>query len=258
MARISQCSTRFIVLGLLLAVGFGLGSCQAPSQKPGANDETAQSGLSPGAAAAAEDPAAIGGYQSTPINPPRIAYLTSQQDTAQINMRSQPTTESSSLGYGKTGDEVQLLRLAEGEGGYSWYFLKFTYSGEEGWIRGDFIDTSGQANAAATSDTKATEKEENTSSPCGRDRQEAHFETTSFSIYICKLGTGLRYVGIEKDTQESLVTEDVRKSQGIYIAIQDNYQFHINDKALAIYQISDGAYNQIVAEEVIRYEQFIY
>jgi hypothetical protein len=242
----------------MLAMGFGLGSCQRSDRadSPEVNGTEQVTNSSPSdTAAATEDPAAAAGYQSTPINPPRVAQLTSQQATAQINVRSQPTTQSDSLGYGATGDAVQLLRLAEGEGGYSWYYLEFTASGEEGWMRGDFVDASAQTVAA----TPATPSEADSGAgACGRDRQEAHFETSSFSVYICNLGTGLRYVGIEKETQESLVTEDVRNAQGIYIAIQNNIQFHINEDALAVYQVNNGAYSQLVAEKVVDYEQFLY
>jgi hypothetical protein len=257
MIRIFRPSTRLVAVSLTLVVGFGLGSCQgrngSASSAANGEQQATPSLQTETVATTAETSAA--GYQSTPIEPPRMAQLTSQQATAQIHVRSQPTTQSNSLGYGATGDTVQLLRLAEGEGGYSWYYLKFKASGEEGWIRGDFVDASGSTVAAAP----ATPTEDDSGSgACGRDRQEAYFETPSFSVYICNLGTGLRYVGIEKDTQESLVTEDVRNAQGIYIAIQDNIQCHINEDALAVYQINNGAYSQLVAEKVVDYEQFIY
>jgi|GEM_PF-3479488 len=79
----------------------------------------------------------------TAINPPKAASLKAQQADAQINLRSQPTTAAESPGYGLVGDPVKLLRAAEGADGLTWYFVKFDESGAEGWIRGDFINTSG-------------------------------------------------------------------------------------------------------------------
>ncbi len=81
----------------------------------------------------------------TAISPPQVATLTAEQADAQINLRSQPTTQASSPGYGLVGDPVQLLRAAEGEGELTWYYVKFDESGAEGWIRGDFISTGGSA-----------------------------------------------------------------------------------------------------------------
>jgi len=80
---------------------------------------------------------------TTPINPPKSAQLTAQQADSQINLRSRPTTESATEGYGLVGDRVKLLQATEGEDNLTWYYVKFDESGAEGWIRGDFISTSG-------------------------------------------------------------------------------------------------------------------
>ncbi|MGD1862603.1 MAG: SH3 domain-containing protein [Leptolyngbyaceae cyanobacterium] len=79
----------------------------------------------------------------TPINPSQAAVLNAQDSGAQINLRSQPTTQSTAKGYGLVGDAIELLRAAEGEDNLTWYYVKFDQSGAEGWIRGDFISTSG-------------------------------------------------------------------------------------------------------------------
>lgn len=211
----------------------------------------------------AGEAAAATGYQSTPINPTRIAVLASQSEAAQINVRSQPTTQSESLGFAQPGDQVDLLLLAEGEGGYSWYFLKIAGSQTEGWIRGDFIDTSGQRVATAQvpevdEPAAAAEVLPDDQGVCGRDRQEAYFETDSFTIHICNTGDGLRYVGLNKENQESLVTEDVSTSQGTYVAIDGSYQYHINNNSLAVYQVHQGDYQPLTNETVTRHERFIY
>lgn len=86
---------------------------------------------------------------ATPINPPKSAALTAQQADAQINLRAQPTTASASKGYGLVGDSVKLLQAAEGEDGLTWYYVKFSESGAEGWIRGDFVGTTTAATNVA-------------------------------------------------------------------------------------------------------------
>lgn len=99
----------------------------------------------------AETPTSSDQSASTTINPPQSANLTAQQPDAEINVRSQPTVDSTAKGYGLVGDTVELLKSAEGEDGFTWYYLKFDESGTEGWIRGDFVDTGN----TATSTTNA-------------------------------------------------------------------------------------------------------
>ncbi|NJL45995.1 MAG: SH3 domain-containing protein [Leptolyngbyaceae cyanobacterium SM2_3_12] len=81
----------------------------------------------------------------TTLNPPQKAQLIAAQPEAQINLRSQPSTDSRSKGYGLVGDPVQLLRSAQDSDGREWYYVKFEQSGAEGWVRGDFINTAGRA-----------------------------------------------------------------------------------------------------------------
>lgn len=245
----------------LMIVSLGIVSCRSGSPDATALDEAAISGDAPvegtGTAetiplptettatevAATTDSA----YRATPINPPRTAHLTAAQADSQINLRSQPTTQSASRGYGLPGDQIQLQQLAEGEGGFSWYYVKFAKSGAEGWVRGDFIDTAGQATAAAPSTPDAKPK-----TTCGEVPQEAYFETKSFTIYICKTAAGLSYIGTNKTTKETLRTDDVRNSQGTYIAINGNYQYHVNDSSLAVYRVDNGEYTQLQGESVIQ------
>ncbi|MGG6237357.1 SH3 domain-containing protein [Nodosilinea sp. AN01ver1] len=90
------------------------------------------------------------------VNPPQAAQLIAAQPEAQINLRSQPTTNSDARGYGLVGDPVQLLRSAQASDG-TWYFVKFEKSGAEGWIRGDFINTEGRATPLSQrADTSST------------------------------------------------------------------------------------------------------
>lgn len=253
-----------LALGLALIV---LGGCNRgakvddpaagalPGETPGETSIGASTPTS-GADATPADGLEAGGFRSTPINPTRTAHLMTQAEGSQINLRSQPTTQATAQGYGLGGDQITLLRLAEGEGGFSWYYVKFAESGAEGWVRGDFIDTTGQA---ANPDATPGSAPEITTGPCGEsNRPEAYFETKSFTIHLCQTPKGLSYIGINKANNDTLTTADVRQSQGTYIAINGNYQYHINDKTLAVYQVTSGSYNQIATEDVIRYERFLY
>jgi hypothetical protein len=58
---------------------------------------------------------------------------------AQINIRSQPTTEASAHHYGLSGDRVDVLEIEKGKDGYFWFYVQFRTSDSEGWVRGDLI-----------------------------------------------------------------------------------------------------------------------
>lgn len=203
----------------------------------------------------------IGNFRATVIDPPRATTLTTQQAGAQINLRSQPTTLSPIVGNGQSGSAVQLLRLAQGEEGYSWYYVQFAEAETEGWVRGDFVDTENATTAAVTvpvSESVAQPVANATTAGCGGDRQEAFFETKSFTIHICSTAQGLRYLSRDKGTQATLSIEDVGRNQETYIAIDGDQQYHISDSSLAIYEVSNGNYSQLKGESVLRFERFIY
>lgn len=238
---------------LLIALVGSLGGCSRRATV------TPPESVAPEEAAAADEAAALvgdSGFRSTPINPVRTARLVTQAEGSQVNLRSQPTTQSTAQGYGLGGDPITLLRLAEGEGGLSWYYVKFADSGAEGWVRGDFVDTSEQAAVPELAPGTAPGV---STGPCGdANRPEAFFETKSFIIHLCQTPQGLSYIGSKKGSTEILTTTDVSLNQGIYIAINGSYQYHINNKTLSVYQVSNGSYTQLEGEEVVRYEKFLY
>ncbi|MGD1908405.1 MAG: hypothetical protein ACFB0C_20780 [Leptolyngbyaceae cyanobacterium] len=107
-----------------------------------------------------ETPTAQGNTNITiaPVDPPQPAVLTAADPQAQINLRSEPSVEARSEGYGLVGDSVTLLKTAATGGEVPWYYVKFPGaefegSGAEGWIRGDFIDATGQTTASLQVDT---------------------------------------------------------------------------------------------------------
>lgn len=76
----------------------------------------------------------------------RPAVLTSTDSSSRINVRSQPSTSSSSPHYGFAGDRVETIRETTGSDGYTWYYVRFNNSGAVGWIRGDFVRIVGGGN----------------------------------------------------------------------------------------------------------------
>ncbi|MDV3351573.1 SH3 domain-containing protein [Leptothoe sp. LEGE 181152] len=72
--------------------------------------------------------------------PQRQGVLRSQDDHSRINIRTQPTTASASPHYGLPGDEVTVLEATARYQGHVWYFVQFTQSGVEGWVRDDVIE----------------------------------------------------------------------------------------------------------------------
>lgn len=179
----------------------------------------------------------------TAIEPPRPATLVAEQAGAQVNLRSQPTTKADSPGYGQAGGAVLLLRLIEGEGGYTWYYVQLDQSTTQGWVRGDFVQPA-EAGAAPAASLN-----------CGQDLQQALFETKTLQVYICSSDGDLRYLSVNKDTRETVALDDVQDSQGTYVAIDGNQQYHVNDGTLAVYRVNNGEYTQLGGEQVIKHQR---
>jgi ankyrin repeat protein len=70
---------------------------------------------------------------------PRSAQLKGQVFGSRVNIRSAPSTRSNSPHYGLVGDRVTAFQQAQGDDGYTWYFIEFP-SGATGWVRSDFIE----------------------------------------------------------------------------------------------------------------------
>lgn len=154
--RIASISIGVAILGSSLLWGCGPKEVKVEPIPPDSESSVSPSGNAPnGAVTQAEStpPETVSPSGTTNINPPKSVTLTAQQANAEINLRSRPTTESTSEGYGLVGDAVKLLRATEGDDNFTWYYVKFNESGAEGWIRGDFINTSGSTSASAKQGT---------------------------------------------------------------------------------------------------------
>lgn len=179
-----------LMLGLMAALSLSLGACNR-SQPPAATETppattpspaptptvqgspgTTTPAATPTPTTSPSQPTSQGGNEGTALNPPKPATLVAQQADAQINLRSRPSAEATAKGYGLVGDRVQLLRVVEAGDRYTWYYVKFNESGAEGWVRGDFIDTTGRG-VSASKTTRTTQD----------IRCEGVFESTLFIAY---------------------------------------------------------------------------
>ncbi|MDJ0704052.1 MAG: hypothetical protein QNJ46_12285 [Leptolyngbyaceae cyanobacterium MO_188.B28] len=183
------------------------------------------------------------------------ARLTSRDPDATINVRSQPTTQSSAPSYGFPNDPVTLLKKAEGDDGYAWYYVKFDGSNVEGWIRGDFIAAAGGA-AASSQTTLEPEMEGFTDINCDSSDQIASFETENYTVDICRRVGGMQYIGIEKGTANSIVIDEVEGLENGFVATSGDTEYIINPTTLMVYQFRNGEYVQLSQEPVIKAERF--
>jgi hypothetical protein len=77
------------------------------------------------------------GLSATAIAAPAVLQTTDPE--SRVNIRSAPTTQANIQHYGVSGDRIETLRQAPGEGGYMWHYVRFNRSGAEGWVRGDLL-----------------------------------------------------------------------------------------------------------------------
>ncbi len=140
---------RFVLLAFLLILGacaresaFDDQTASEPESKTSNSFENIDLGTAPEnqAEPVQESMGADDSTQQLDGHPfPKSARLTAQEANSRINLRSQPSTQSPDQGYGLVGDPVQVLKQAQGDDGFTWYWVKFDGSGAEGWIRSDFV-----------------------------------------------------------------------------------------------------------------------
>jgi uncharacterized protein YgiM (DUF1202 family) len=65
--------------------------------------------------------------------------LVANDPGAVINVRADATTSASVRHTGYAGDPIHITDVAEGDDGYTWYYVEFD-SGVSGWVRGDFVN----------------------------------------------------------------------------------------------------------------------
>ncbi|GAB4381326.1 MAG: hypothetical protein Kow00121_39580 [Elainellaceae cyanobacterium] len=67
------------------------------------------------------------------------ATLIADDPNSRINIRTDATTSAPIQYVGFAGDPVYIGDTAQGEDGYTWYYVEFD-SGAVGWVRGDFVE----------------------------------------------------------------------------------------------------------------------
>ncbi len=72
-----------------------------------------------------------------------VSTLTARNPNSRINVRSQPTVNSSSPHYGFPGDKVRVIQCVQDQdrrgSDLNWCKVQFVNSKAVGWIRSDFI-----------------------------------------------------------------------------------------------------------------------
>jgi hypothetical protein len=104
-----------------------------PAPKPQAAPSPAPA-KPPSPAAAKPQPQAT----AKPTDSGKVVLIT-KDPKAQVNVRTAANTQSEVIHAGRNGDQVQILKSQAGEGGYTWYQVKFPVAKVQGWVRGDFI-----------------------------------------------------------------------------------------------------------------------
>ena len=80
--------------------------------------------------------------EATTIAKINVGVLKANDPNSRINLREKPTTNSKALGYGLTGDGVEIIGCSS-EFGDTWLEVKFIRPPHAtGWVRADFILTS--------------------------------------------------------------------------------------------------------------------
>ncbi|MGI0487680.1 SH3 domain-containing protein [Pantanalinema rosaneae CENA516] len=83
------------------------------------------------------------GSSGTPVAARGVSTLKASSATARINVRSQPTVNSSSPSYGLPGDKVKVIQCVRDQdtrgSDLNWCKVQFVQSKAIGWIRSDFI-----------------------------------------------------------------------------------------------------------------------
>lgn len=76
--------------------------------------------------------------------------LTVRDTGSWINIRSGPSTTSTVRHLGRAGDRIETLTQQRGTDGYTWYYVQFSNTGAQGWVREDLISlTSGNPTVPA-------------------------------------------------------------------------------------------------------------
>ena len=116
----------------------------APTTSPA--PPTAKPPSVPSKPSAAPEPSAPKGkpLAAPVVKTQRTAEVIAQDADVAINVREEPSTDSKSLLAVKSGEQAEIIKQTLGKDSYTWYKLKFSQLGAEGWMRGDFVKVHAQ------------------------------------------------------------------------------------------------------------------
>ncbi|NEQ45062.1 MAG: SH3 domain-containing protein [Leptolyngbya sp. SIOISBB] len=191
----------------------------------------------------------------------RVATLTAEDPTAQINVRSQPSQTSDPLGYGRVGEPVILGRTDVDDEGYTWYYVTFQSDATVGWVREDLLAISAlapsedaPASTVAVSQTPSDTLRRSLDETCGGQAAvEAFFTTPSNTIYICKVRNQRTYLSQEAGTEQVVTTQEVEARGGGYIVTNGNYEYRLDSGNLIVVRFDDSGQQEEVLRETVVY-----
>lgn len=190
----------------------------------------------------------------------QTAVITAQDPNSEVNVRSLPSPEADSIGYGRVGDTVTLGRSEVAEDGYTWYYVTFQQSTTVGWIRSDFLDipsTTSETETATDVPQKDLLKEAMDEHCGGPEAIAAYFLSQHYTMYLCQVRGQLRYVSQEKGTRQIIVVNDVQPVGGGYIIENGNYEYRLDSSAFTVVRLDDeGQEHAVLQDPIIHSERY--
>lgn len=146
----------------------------------------------------------------------RTGALMAKYADSWITIRSQPTVQSRAQGYGFSGDEVTILREADGlDDRYRWYLIQFLQGEFQGWVRGDLISEQ----VAQSSSSR-----ERPSAPASANHSELDGVIPNCGEDLCYTPEEMKYfLGIALGSEFGSASQQIRKwEDDIAIRIHGN------------------------------------
>ncbi|MEO0985048.1 MAG: hypothetical protein AAFY20_05815 [Cyanobacteria bacterium J06639_14] len=189
----------------------------------------------------------------------KVAVITAQDANAEVNVRSLPSPNADSLGYGVVDDVVMLGSSETSEDGHVWHYVTFQDAATAGWVRSDFLDIPAESDARFIEAAPGKDVlKEALDEECGGPKAiAAYFMTQNYTIYLCQHRGQLVYLSQEKGTDQVIVSEDAQTVGGGYIIPNDNYEYRLDSSVFVVVRLDDKEEeNEILRESVIYSERY--
>lgn len=155
-------------LKLATAVG-GEVETTVASQSPGSspNSSPGSPAASPGSSPAADSSSGTG-------------YLTAADPGSSINIRQSASTTAPIAQTGRSGDQIRIAEQQQGDDGRTWFKISLP-SGQEGWVRSDFVTREMASNTGSTGANSSFNSANSGSSGNGPSSGSTTTPSTQFS-----------------------------------------------------------------------------